>query len=158
MYFLMFKKKKEIDSLKKRERPTNRFTPSSPVTSVVFLFVWLFVFSPNSSSYCYFLCHTFPFCFILNPFTEHSFPSYLHWYPALHQGYCLSFCIFLCLHTVGAAEGRNQHFFPIPLPVTPTPPIIRLHLHYFWVYTRSVVLFSFSCWLLSFICSSAKWQ
>ena len=59
---------------KKREkRTTNRFTPSSPVTSVVFLFVWLSVFSPNSSSYCCFLCHTFPLGSILDPFTEHSF-------------------------------------------------------------------------------------
>ena len=152
----MFKKKR--DRLFKKKKETNQQIHT--LQSCHFCCVLVCLALCFLSKLIFLLLFSMPHLSIL------LYPQPLHWaffsfLPSLIPSpspRILSFCIFLCLHTVGAAEGRNQHFFPIPLPVAPTPPIIRLHLHYFWVYTRSVVLFSFSCWLLSFICSSAKWQ
>lgn len=72
----------------------------------------------------------------------------------------LSLVLHLPLLTVGVREGKISTFFPIPLPPPPnhnTSPSFKDRILES-ILTSFVVLFSFSSWSLSFICSFAKWQ
>lgn len=145
-----------------QEFSQNHCQISRHLTSVVVVFICLFgsLLSLQTPP-PWFSVPYFPLGFILNRFIEHSLPSRLNCHPTLHQGPCLSLCIFLSSHTVNVdGEGRISIFpIPLPLPNHKSSPLCKEKEIYFEpIPTNSIILSSFSSWSLSSTRSFAHWQ